>query len=101
MCEHSVVPFFVVSNTANKLNSMFWGKRLQLDTDEKRILIRRLATVMSERLSEADADDYSRLAWLNLHLHDEASARHLTEEGLKLDGDNEHLNRLAEKFSLL
>ncbi|SRR6266540_148185 len=101
MCEHSVVPYFVVSNTANKLNSLFWNKKLQLDTDEKRILIRRLASVMSERLSEADADDYSRLAWLHLHLHDEERAKYLTEEGLKVDGDNEHLLRLAEKFSLL
>lgn len=100
MCEHSVVPFFVVSNTANKLNSLFWSKTLRLDTDEKRILIRRLAAVMSERLSEGDADDYSRLAWLHLHLHDKDRAKYLTEEGLKLDGDNEHLNRLAEKFSL-
>jgi len=101
MCEHSVVPFFVVSNTANKLNSLFRTKRLQLDTDEKRILIRRLATVMSERLSEANADDYSRLAWLNRHLQDEESAKLLTEKGLKLDGYNEHLISLAEKFSLL
>ena len=100
MGEHSVVPFLMVSNTANKLNSLFWSKALRLDTDEKRIPIRRLANVMSERLSEADADDYSRLAWLNLHLHDEQRARYLTEEGLKFDGDNEHLNRLAEKFSL-
>ena len=101
MCEHSVVPFFVVSNTANRLNGLFRSSVLRLDTDEKRILIRRLAAVMSERLSEGDADDYSRLAWLNLHLHDEDRARVLTEEGLKLDGENEHLKRLAEKFSLL
>jgi NB-ARC domain len=101
MCEHSVVPFFVVSNTANKLNSLFKSKALRLDTDEKGILIRRLAAVMSERLPEADADDYSRLAHLYLHLHNEERAKHMTEEGLKLDGDNEHLTRLAEKFSLL
>ena len=101
MCEHSVVPFFVVSNTANKLNGLFRSNALRLDTDEKRILIRRLAAVMSERLSEGDADDYSRLAWLSLHLRDEDRAKLLTEEGLKLDGENEHLKRLAEKFSLL
>jgi len=100
MCEHSVVPFFVVSNTANKLNSLFSSRSLHLDTDERRILVRRLATVMSDRLSEADANDYSRLAWLNLHLNEEAIARVLAEEGLKLDGENEHLNRLAEKLSL-
>lgn len=101
MCEHSVVPFFIVSNTANKLNGLFRSNSLRLDTDEKRILIHRLAAVMSERLSEGDADDYSRLAWLSLHLHDEARARLLTEEGLKIDGENEHLKRLAEKLSLI
>ena len=100
MCQRSVVPFFVVSNTANKLNVLFRNNALRLDTDEKRILIQRLATVMAGRLSEGDGDDYSRLAWLNLHLHDEFQAKRLTEEGLKLDGENEHLKRLAEKFSL-
>ncbi|MCX6910078.1 MAG: NB-ARC domain-containing protein [Verrucomicrobia bacterium] len=101
MCEHSVVPFFVVSNTANKLNNLFRSGSLRLDTDEKRILIRRLAAVMSERLSEANADDYSRLAWLYLHLNEDDQAKLLTEEGLKIDGENEHLTRLAQKFSLL
>lgn len=38
---------------------------------------------------------------VSLHLHDEDGARFLTEEGLKLDGKNEHLKRLAEKFPLL
>lgn len=101
LCEHSVVPFVVVSNTANKLNGLFRSNALRLGTDEKRILIRRLAGVMSERLSEGDAGDYSRLAWLSLHLKDEDRARFMTEEGLKLDGENEHLKRLADKFSLL
>ena len=100
MCERSLVPFFVVSNTANKLNSLFASHALRFDTQEKRILIKRLADVMSGRLSEADADDCSRLAYLYLHLHDEGQAKHVTEEGLKLDCENEHLNRLAKKFSL-
>ncbi len=100
MCEHSVVPFFMVSNTANKLNSLFRTRALRVDTDEKRILVRRLADVMSERLSEADADDYSRLAYLYLHLHDAERAKALTLDGLKLDTQNEHLIRLADKLQL-
>jgi tetratricopeptide (TPR) repeat protein len=101
MCQHADVPYFVVSNAANKFNGLFRSGSLRLDTEEKRILIRRLAKVMSDRISEADADDYSRLAWLNLHLNDERRARELTEGGLRLDGENSHLKRLAEKFSLL
>ena len=101
MCQHAEVPYFVVSNAANKFNSLFRSGSLRLDTDEKRILIRRLETVMSDRIEEADSDDYSRLAWLNLHLNDEPRARRLTEEGLALDGENLHLIRLAEKLSLL
>ena len=100
MCEHSVVPFSVVSNTANKLNSLFWNKSLRLDTDEKKILIQRLASVMTGRLSEADPNDYSRLAWLQLHLGNEREAKHLTEEGWKLEAGNEHLQRLADKLGL-
>jgi tetratricopeptide (TPR) repeat protein len=101
MCQHAAVPYFVVSNAANKFNSLFRSGSLKLDTDEKRILIRRLEAVMSDRISEANADDYSRLAWLNLHINDEKRAIQLTEEGLALDGENVHLKRLAEKFSLL
>src|ERR1043165_7506236 len=84
MCQHADVPYFVVSNAANKFNGLFRSGSLRLDTEEKRILIRRLAKVMSDRISEADADDYSRLAWLNLHLNDERRARELTEGGLRL-----------------
>jgi hypothetical protein len=101
MCQSAHVPFTEVSNTANKLNALFRNAKLRLDSDEKRILVQQVADVMSGRISEAKADDYSRLAWLFFHLQDENRARSLTEEGLRLDGDNAHLTKLAEKLGLL
>lgn len=100
MCERGRVPFSVISNAANKLNSLFSLQRLSLDSEEKRILVARLAKVMSSRMIEANADDYSRIAYLYLHLQDLSEAKRMTSEGMNLDGDNAHLNRLAHRLSI-
>ncbi len=42
MCQYGIVPFYLVSNTANKVNSLFSSFSLRLDTAEKRILVRKL-----------------------------------------------------------
>ncbi|MBN8418836.1 MAG: hypothetical protein J0L73_07980 [Verrucomicrobia bacterium] len=100
MCERKNVPFFVISNAANKINNLFSLKRLELDSEEKRILIARLAKVMSLRMNEANADDYSRIAYLYLHLKNQQEAKRMTSEGMNLDGDNSHLKRLGRKLAI-
>ena len=56
-----------LSNTANELNTLMRENYLALNSDEKRLLYRELARLMEQRVSEADATDLSRLAWLYLH----------------------------------
>jgi len=100
MCERGQVPFFVISNAANKINNLFSTKRLSLDSEEKRILVTRLAKVMALRMNEATPDDYSRIAYLYLHLQNQAEAKRMTSEGLNLDCENSHLNRLANRLGI-
>jgi hypothetical protein len=51
-----------------------------LESDEKRILIRRVAEVMGQRLDSLDATDCSRLAWLFMHLRDDARAHDIASK---------------------
>jgi hypothetical protein len=98
MCELPDVPYSLLSNTANWLNSLYWNNHVAIDTDEKRQLYRKLARLMDYRKQEADATDLSRLAWLYLHLHDALRAEELADEGLTLDPDNDHCIRLLARL---
>jgi hypothetical protein len=50
---------------------------------------------MEGRLSEANADDFSRLGWLCVHLRELDAARKYAERGLAIDPANYHCSRLA------
>jgi len=89
----------VLSNAANRLNNLLRDNSLALDSEEKRLLYRDLAQLMEARMREADATDLSRLAWLHLHLHDPVRARDIAEQGLELESDNEHCQRLLVRLS--
>lgn len=96
----SEIPFFDVSNTANRLNQFLRDKGLELDTHEKQALAQRLATVMENRREEADSDDFSRMAWLAIHQGLEGDAQKYTAAGLEKDPDNYHCGRLARRLGL-
>jgi hypothetical protein len=72
--------------------------RLDFDREEKNILVRKLAEVMSERYREAAATDLSRLAWLYLHLQDEVSACKYGRMGLELEPGNWHCQNLSDRL---
>lgn len=94
------VPFYDVSNSANRLNQLLRTHGLDVDKDEKQALASRLLAVMENRKSEADADDFSRMAWLAIHLGREADARIYTRAGLALDADSFHCGKLAARLSI-
>jgi hypothetical protein len=89
-----------MSNAINRLNLIFKTHAV-LDSHEKEALLRRVLDAIQPRLNEADATDYSRLAWLALHLGDEALARRYTSQGLRSDGYHDHCVKLARKLGLL
>lgn len=91
-------PFRELSAAANKLNNLLRDHSGQWDSDEKRHMVGKMIELMSTGLKEANADDYSRLAWLALHMNDEERAMEFINSGLKLDVHNPHCLKLAERL---
>ncbi len=91
-------PYWKVSTSANRATSLFREHPVAMEQSAQQILAERLVNVMERRVSEATAIDYSRLAWLCIHLHDESRARRFVKRGMKLEPDNEHLLRLKVRL---
>ena len=87
-------PFHDISNTANLLNHNY----RELDIDQGRlILVERLLEVLEKRSDEANANDFSRMAWLAMHLQKDDLARKFVDNGLALDPENLHCLRIANR----
>jgi hypothetical protein len=91
------VPFSDLSIAANRLNSLLRTRKAAWDSEDRRQLVRRLASVMDRRQGDADADDYSRMAWLNIHLGENVKAAQYVSRGLSMDPQNAHCIALATK----
>jgi hypothetical protein len=100
MCKLPNTPFSRLSNTANRLNALFREQYLALDSLEKKIVVQNFVYLLESRADEAEAIDYSRLAWLCLHINDESKARKYAESGLLLDPHNEHCKRLVKRLEM-
>jgi hypothetical protein len=99
MCQLPDVSFRTVSDAVNRVNNLFSTKNFILDSDEKQIIAQRLAQVMENRVSEGDATDCSRLAWLFLRLHEENKTNTIVQKGLSIDPDNIYCKKLAVHLS--
>jgi tetratricopeptide (TPR) repeat protein len=91
------VPFSDLAIAANRLNGLIRDRKAAWDTEARRQMVRRLATVMDRRQAEADADDYSRMAWLSIHLGEIDKAKQYLERGLLKDPHNNHCLAMAER----
>ena len=91
------VPFYDLSNTANLLNRKY--HELEFD-DGKLQLTQRLLDVMEARRQEAQPDDYSKMAWLALHLSQRDKAEEFAELGLEIDPENVHCQRIGTRLGL-
>lgn len=96
----SNVPFTDVSATANRYNQFLKEQGSDLNRDQKRDYAERLARVMDARINEAGPDDLSRMAWLAIHLRNEAPARDYVQQGLAVEPHNVHLIKLAERLGI-
>lgn len=92
------VPLEEISRAANRVNAIFRENKGIAPTDERGILLRRFADVMAHRLTEANANDLSRLAWLYIQLHDTRRAREVAVRGLEREPDNIHCQRILERI---
>ncbi len=97
-----------VSEIANIVNNYLYSDeiypaKLELNDETKQSLIRRLTDIFKEKINRdftVTATDYSRLAWLYMHLHDMEAAERTVEKGLAKDFSNTHIRKLAAKFDL-
>lgn len=97
----STVPFYDLSNTANRLNTLLRDHGGAFDQAQKRDLVGRLLAVLHERQAEAGGDDLSRMAWLSIHSGQEADAKDYVKVGLELDPGNHHLVRLSQRLGMV
>lgn len=99
MCETQDIPLSVASSAANRVSAIHAVLKKRgialFDTDEKRILVRRMVNVMRSFSDDFDATDCSRLAWLHLQLGDEKSALQVARHGLEMDPFNEHCRNIV------
>lgn len=96
----SDAPFSDLSNAANRLNQFLRVYGLGIDREQKQYLAQRIASVLEARRAEAGADDLSRMAWLAIHLGQESLAHEYVEQGLRLDPNNTHLIKLAQRLGI-
>lgn len=92
--------FGTISSAANRLNALFSGPSGAVDVEAKRVLASRVVRLMESRLTEADATDLSRLAWLHLRLKNDEVARRYTAQGFAMQPTNIHIGNLAERLGL-
>ena len=93
--QYSTVDFSDLSNVVNKVNHMLNIQELILDNhDAKSELLSKIYEVVWKRKSEGDAIDFSRLAWLALHLDRSDDARILVNHGLQIDPYNRYCQKL-------
>ena len=98
MSELPNTPFVDLSNAANRINGLFASTQF-LDASERNILVRRLVNLMDIRVTEGNATDLSRLAWLFMKLQEEEKARQLIKAGLALDPRNEYCQKLNARLN--
>jgi tetratricopeptide (TPR) repeat protein len=98
-CEISSVPYWDISATANKFNEFVSQSSGSITADDRRSLADRILGVMDSRRAEAEADDYSRMAWIAIHARRNERAKRYVEHGLKLEPDNYHLQRLEQRLA--
>jgi tetratricopeptide (TPR) repeat protein len=100
ICELTIAPFSLISSAANRANATLTSPYAVIDNDEKRIVLGRMIEGMESRINEANATDYSRLAWLCLRLKDEARAKKYCKRGLEKDPSNEYCQNLANRLGI-
>ena len=104
MCETPDVRTDVLSTAANRINFIYkklnqQGRSELFQTEEKRLLLRRVSSALDQRKNQLDATGCSRLAWLHLSLGNKERALDLAALGCRIDPNNEHCRQLEIKLA--
>jgi tetratricopeptide (TPR) repeat protein len=85
-----------ISSVANDFNQLV--RQLDADPEARRDLARRLSAAMHPQISNGDAVDCSRLAWLMVHAGKMDGVLDVVERGLQIDPQSEYCLNLKTKF---
>lgn len=99
LCQIQDIDFSTISNAANDVNRLFYEQKFDLDSEEKRIQVEKIVSVMEKRIEkEGFANDFSRLSWLYLNIGMTKEAYEFASKGLNLDKLNHHCLNIVEKL---
>ncbi len=109
-CSSNRTPTQVMSDSANRINGILRDMNEnpldhnQVTRDEKQFIIKDVVTALERIFGDLDAADHSsatdlsRLAWLQLHVGDLASALATAKRGLAIDPNNTHCKNLVDRL---
>ena len=74
-----------ISNIADRIIKKITNQP-EIDLEHKELLFKKLSEVFEKRIVESNSStDYSRIAWLNIHIKQTEKALHFAKRGLKLN----------------
>lgn len=89
-----------LSTAANRLNAYLKDQGIAVDKEQRMGLAGRVVALFEAKRAEADAGDYSRMAWLAISSGQESLARDYVAKGLALDSDNVHIVKLSQRLGM-
>ena len=98
-CRHDSTPASELSNAANQINIILRRESPEkLSREEKQFLIKDVVGALEGSSNKLNATDFSRLAWLQIHLGESVSALDTARRGLAIDPDNQHCRSLETRL---
>jgi hypothetical protein len=94
------IDFSIISEASNRINNYFRFHPEAKSVEYKKLLLDKVIEIMTKRIIEGGATDYSRLAWLQLNNNQDETARETVEKGLEIDPDNHHCLKLYAKINV-
>ena len=106
-CTSVGTPTHVLSDSANRINAILSDitrnqtDQQHLTNEEKQFIVREVVNAIKDRFEDLDTEELSsatalsRLAWLQVHVDELASARATVTRGLRIDPNNTYCKNLA------
>ncbi|WP_433793073.1 NB-ARC domain-containing protein [Actinoplanes sp. CA-252034] len=99
LAEIATLPLSELSAAASRLNGLLFRKEIDLDADEKRLVIRKFRSLIEARADEANANELSTLAWLCIYERDFTAASRWVSAGLEQDPENSYCLKMKSRLA--
>ena len=91
---------YEISDAIGRANALIAQNKELIDREDRRQILTELAHSMQGHLYESSATDLSKLAWLNLNLHNYDMAARLVDLGLQKEPSNHYCLNLRSKLEM-